>query len=234
MYQIAIVENPYFTIHSSEFAKQIFPEIISMKIKGYQSFHSNRCLPLGLDDFLSDHILILKNGKLVAGIKFIDFNTMADFNIDFPMMSWLKDKRNPVHLLKKVESFVKENKDKNICYLGAYTRVPHEDQDNKMINRLISISIANLYKDKKCEMLMCAGMTTGISFLRRLGAEFFFEDKVLLNSLDYKPAQIVYLDKFSNSVENDLSSLNPYWVNRIDVSAGDDKQVNRYGPQLSA
>ena len=219
--KIIIFNSPYYSMANNDFAQLMFGKIINSRIQTYYTYHGEGVFPLGVEDFISDHIIVshVKENifEPIASIKMVEKTVCDFFGQRLPIESWLSHKVNNSSIYESVNTFL--NKNDGICYTGSYSCIKINSEIDSLVHKLIAIGIYKLMQSKLCKHNFAAGLKTGQRFMNYVGWELFDERTVTIPDIKNQKGFVYKLTNFSEKLLQDYNKYIDFWEKRIEISA---------------
>lgn len=216
-FKIIQLNSPYETL-SQEIGRNYFSKHLHQRIESYKSRYGSDTFPLGAEDFVSDHFLIMEDEKILGSFKIIDLSTCNRFNLIYPLLHTLEDKSNCPELKQHVESYL--NLDQHVSYIGGMTICQDIIKDpvrRRTVRHLISTAQVYSVIDRGYPRLLVTGSIHNKSYhyLEWMGLYKFSDQTVLVRDLGDVQAYVMKLDSWSESVLQMARKHKTYWDERI-------------------
>ncbi len=234
-YQVIVMESPYENYEKSLEVRDLLKDVFKLKLDGYKAYHEFGIMPVGSDDFFSNHIIICQekeDGELrpVAAFKSITNGVSNRFNISFPIIehnlkgveedyqdhvtevvSWLNDKQIKNEIVGynfgwTISPFIKERSERDFL-INFSTAMYFYYYNNYNINHVITAAFKDFGVHKIQERM-------GFSYFEKDGEALpAFRGKVFQD----KEAYFMYLEDLDFPVDfkSSVKFFEKYWNNRI-------------------
>lgn len=226
--RLVIVENPYLNIEN-QLVRELFPQIIRLKRRGYTKEHAANVLPLGVDDFHGTHFLVCteKDGALtpICGNRGAHLSVCRYHNIPFPAQA-LVAATNP-----SCAETISQHEEKcvslgmDLIYLGSFVVDP-EYRTRRHLARIRALFSTLLGGYKKfhnpnSRFLTAAVQSVGTEkFCRWLGFERISDDCIYNHAaLNNTTAAMMTLEDFSGRVHKCLEDNMDAWEDCVFIGA---------------
>ena len=212
--RVVVVDCPIETWREQE-TRDLFSQMVQLKIDGYGAEYSHRALPLDASDWFGTHILIVQEEptpKVVLGYKFASLARCEEFNQPFPGLSIPATSNAESHRARIQQILEASQKsDKSIGYVGSWTIHPQIRQ-NRVLAGLLRELVASTHQEYQytygvAEMLIC-GM---IRFKTDIWQQAMGYQPLSLNNqelpafqfkaLNGEPAKLLHLTQVSDIAE---------------------------------
>lgn len=169
-YKFVLLESVNELI-ASEAVKNLLPQIIDFKQKGYSFEYPGSVLPFDSSDFIASHLLLCEYKedsaalKPVLGFKSVTLEQCNKHRITFPMLEMLKspDNTGNCHLAINgiLDKYNKEGNSNKIAYNGSFTICPSIRKNKELMKYIWELSFSlleNYYieKDISHVLAVCA------------------------------------------------------------------------------
>jgi hypothetical protein len=223
--------------------KELFYNMIQMKLRGYEAEYPAGVLPIDTTDFFGHHLLICeeKNGFFypVSGIKSTFLSESQRRQLNFPALSLVQAAEAPEHIktMKKIlERCEKENT--NICYTGSWTTTP-AIRKNREYNRTVIRHFYALYVlfhlEQKVDEIITGGTMRfkADHFFNEMGHEIFASEgkklePIFVKHLFGEKVQLLHLKKFTNTAIKKAEEFRDKWNQRVEISLNSIADVARF------
>lgn len=151
--KIVIVEKPYEIYQESLFAREFMSKLWKLKLDGYSKKHKYGVLPIGRDDWFSNHIVVCLEEaddlNPIMAFKSTTSDICVRFNDDFPIIpSFFKNKEGhyPDHILA-IKSWIAERRvsGDHFAYNSSYTICPEIKFDSELLQVVRELTYATFY-----------------------------------------------------------------------------------------
>lgn len=144
--QVVILEAPNETLLVPD-GKELFANIMELRIRGYTNIHSNAILPMDTTDFLATHLLVCTKENPLENVlmsyKSTSYKLCQKFNLAFPFTTILEKSAHPdcVSEMKKILDDC-EKTGKDLSYDAGWTVNPkiRENKELQMALKEIVVS----------------------------------------------------------------------------------------------
>jgi hypothetical protein len=214
------LKSPYDTLGLAR-SQEIFSNHVYQRIESYKQRYGDGVFPLGSEDFVCDHFLIVDkdaiNQKILGSFKIIDLKQCERFKLDFPLLHTLKYDKNDSSLLHKVSAYI--GKQKMCSYIGGMTICPSVLNDSVLrrhVRHLISTAQVFCVLERGYPELLVTGSIPNKSYhyLEWMGLEKFDSKPVVVKDLDEVQAYVMILKQWSDSVIKMAQKLEECWSER--------------------
>ena len=220
MLKIVQLNSPYETLSQIK-ARDYFARHLHQRIESYKSRYGGDTFPLGAEDFVSDHYLIVEqqgqNEMILGSFKIIDSRTCKRFNLAFPLLHTLDDEVNSPALREQVCQYLRS--DENVSYIGGMTISPEIIQDplrRRTVRHLISTAQVYSVIERGHPRLLVTGSIQNKSYhyLEWMGLHKFADQSVRVRDLGEVQAYVMKLDQWSDSVMTMAKKFRSIWEER--------------------
>lgn len=225
--RVVVIDCPIETWHNTE-TRDLFSEMVQLKIDGYGAEYSHRALPLDASDWFGTHILIVQEApvpKVILGYKFAALERCEEFNQTFPGLTIPSTSHADSHT-NRVQQIIEacRKSGKNIGYVGSWTIHP-QARENRPLTALLRELVASTHQEYQQtygveEMLIC-GMIRFKTDVWQQGLGYrplSFNNQELpafeFKALNGEPAKLLHLTRPSDLAASFLAKHRSYWLNR--------------------
>jgi hypothetical protein len=232
--KIVQLKSPYETLSQTK-ARDYFSRHLHHRIESYKSRYGGDTFPLGAEDFVSDHILIVdqdeQEEKILGSFKIIDSKTCQRFNLVYPLLHTLTDQENCPELKNQVCAYL--SNDEKVSYIGGMTISPEVIQDSlkrRTVRHLISTAQVYSVIERGYPRLLVTGSIENKSYhyLEWMGLYKFSDQSVRVRDLGEVQAYVMKLDRWSDSVLKMAKKFQSIWDEREiieDMKISENKMV---------
>lgn len=230
---VVILECPYITL-SQQNGREIFSNMMNVKIKGYASVHDDKVMPVDTTDFIATHMIVADKRapfeKIYMSYKSTSYKMCDRYSLPFPFMTMLKN-HAPTECFSKMEEIMKSCREKNedLSYDTGWTINPEIRGDKEfqsILKDLITLFVVNHHNDYRIPHWVTLGICkvkTDQYFLK-MGLEEISTNSILLHPFLHNTdarAVISMNGKYTDFVFETAKKYQFLWDNRIVISSKD-------------
>jgi hypothetical protein len=228
--QIVTMEAPYFTLRTSQLAREIFGKILGVRLNAYLQDYGEGVFPLGKEDFLSELVIICIKDKLslepVYSFKITMLDTCNSFNIPFPIASMLQERYGKSKEFKTIQDFLAQKLKNNakLAYFGSRSKSIELPWNKESAGLLYHAGVSALVNCCDSfgidEFILFAMLNNGaFKYCEMLGMERVLKDPVIIDSLASSEGYVMNKIRFSSEALDVAGKYSSFWEKRIHIAA---------------
>lgn len=146
--QVVILEAPKETLLVPD-GKELFANVMELRIKGYTNIHTNAILPMDTSDFLATHLIVCtkKNPleNVLMSYKSTSFQLCKKFNLAFPFTTILEKSAHP-NCINEMKNILEhcEKTGQDLSYDAGWTVNPQIRENKELQIALKEIVVSFL------------------------------------------------------------------------------------------
>jgi len=233
-YQLVVLECPY-RIWDHELVQSLFPKMVSLKLKGYQTAYGKYCMPIDTTDFIATHLVLCSKeaGTLqpIMAFRSIELNRCDEYNVPFSALSLVKAAKDAGPLVPYVEKSIAECKEAQVklYYISSWTIRPDIRTSQQTLNQHLTSLFASLiwfqhHQQNPIQLIAAASIQFRVThLLGLLGFKMIQYEGVEcpsfgVASLNQTRARLMDVREFSTYAPQLAKKFQALWENRIVVA----------------
>lgn len=230
--KIVLLRSPYYTMSESGLSKDIFSEMLSVRLNGFRSYYGCDVMPVHTVDFISDHVVICDESdgeyKSLASFKYVAIDVCEKFNVIPPLYTVLEDPVNSEVDCDAFNNYINNWSANKSAYYGSFVVNPEnkDRESKKLVRKLITTSVVMSILENDFDDVFCFAAMSSLKYLESLGFEKFISEKIKEKYLCYAD---VYLSRYVGPTESALTEVYEnvaYWERRVEITS---KNLNEDG-----
>lgn len=242
-WRVVVLDCPYDDFNRPE-TRQLFDQMVDVRIRGYQAAYGYGVLPLDGTDFIGTHVLFCEERaqslRVVSTMKSVSYERCRRFNASFPAIGLALASKQE-HQVRYVEREIRdaESSGTDISYIAGWTIDPVWKHENRaevpMLRDLYAMANVFWHMESGVRRILIGGNVRFKTdrFFERLGFEYGRDEEGSpLPSFGAsfafgEPVILLGLRSHSRFAEETAGRLRPLWEERLVLAQHEPRRALR-------